>query len=379
MAFAFQARERASVAPPQRFRRHALNPMSKVPSILNAGDSTRVLAVREWDAADAAAWDSYVLAHPRATFFHQTGWKRVLEETFGYEPRYLLAEEDGRVRGVLPLFLCRSLRGRMGLYSLPHTVYGGPVGADAAAEEALLAKAREIAADAGAATVEFRNRHANLLDLPRLEGFVTFEKDLPGTAAEVYKTFPKKAREAINQATKRWQLEADFRAPLDEFYGLLAASYLRLGTPVFPRRFFAAIQRHFPDTSILVVRHEGRPVASVLSVVFRSTMMPLYSGENDDATRLKANNFKYFRLMEHAVERGLTRFDFGRSRLSNEGTVGFKTNQGFEATPLPYQAQGASASADPNTGIFPKVRKLWTRLPAPVARTLGPRLIRYFP
>jgi len=252
------------------------------------------------------------------------------------------------------------------------------VGADREAEEALLAAAREL----GVGPIELRNRHAGLLDLPAADGFVTFEKDLPRTAAEVYRTFPKKAREAINQATKRWRLEADFAADLDTFYDLLAASYRSLGTPVFPKRFFAAIVRRFPESSsILVVRHEGRPVAGVLSVVFRSIMMPLYSGEIADATRLKANNFKYFRLMEHAVERGLTRFDFGRSRLSNEGVVRFKCNQGFEAEPLPYQLDGAAGggSTDPNRGFFRHARRVWTHLPAPVARAVGPKLIRYFP
>jgi len=334
--------------------------------------------VRAWHDGDAAAWDAFVLGHPRATFFHQTGWKRVLEETFGYEPHYLAAWRDGRVCGVLPLFACRSLRGRRSLYSLPHTVYGGAVGEDRETEEALLAAARGLAVG----PIELRNRHAGLLDLPRMEGFVTFEKALPGTVPEVYRTFPKKAREAINQATKRWTLEADFAPDLDTFYDLLAASYLSLGTPVFPKRMFAAIARHFPGaTSLLVVRHEGRPVAGVLSVVFRSVMMPLYSGEIPDATRLKANNFKYFRLMEHAVERGLSRFDFGRSRLSNEGVVQFKCNQGFESEPLPYQIDGPgkAGGADPNRGIFRNVRQVWTRLPASVARAIGPRLIRYFP
>jgi len=335
-------------------------------------------AVRPWNDADVREWDAFVLGHPRATFFHQSGWKAVLEETFGYEPHYLAAWRGDRIVGVLPLFACRSLRGRRSLYSLPHTVYGGAVGEDRGTEEALVAAAREL----GIGPIELRNRHPGLLDLPALDGFVTFERELPRTAAEVYRTFPKKAREAINQATKRWRLEADFAAGLDTFYDLLAASYLSLGTPVFPKRFFAEILRRFPETSsILVVRHEGRPVAGVMSVVFRSIMMPLYSGEIGDATRLKANNFKYFRLMEHAVERGLTRFDFGRSRLSNEGVVRFKCNQGFESEPLPYQLDGAAGggSADPNRGFFRKARRVWTHLPAPVARAVGPKLIRYFP
>ena len=69
-------------------------------------------SVRAFSDADTAAWDAYVLAHPRATFFHQTGWKRVLENSFRYRDHYMLAERDGAVCGILPLFSCRSIKGK---------------------------------------------------------------------------------------------------------------------------------------------------------------------------------------------------------------------------------------------------------------------------
>jgi len=112
--------------------------------------------VRPWRDADVGEWDAFVLRHPRATFFHQSGWKAVLEETFGYEPHYLGAWRGDRLSGVLPLFACRSLRGRRSLYSLPHTVYGGAVGEDRETEEALLAAARGL----GVSTAPSRRRRA---------------------------------------------------------------------------------------------------------------------------------------------------------------------------------------------------------------------------
>jgi len=342
-------------------------------------------AVRTFRAEDSPAWEAFVAGHPRATFFHQLGWKRVLETAFGHRPHYLVAEGAGGLRGVLPLFLCRTLRGRLELHSLPHSVYGGPLGTDADAEHALVEAAASLAAERGARSLELRNRHASLVALPALEGCVTFEKELPASPGDVYRTLPKKARETINQARKRHRLDADFEGTLDEFYPLLAASYAKLGTPVFPRRFFSAMLRRFPESSsILLVRHEGRAVAGVLSMTFRGTMMPLYSGEAPAAPRLKANNFKYFRLMERAVELGLRRFDFGRSRLSNAGVVEFKRNQGFSPEALPYQraefGEGAGAPpADPNAGVFPRLRALWSRLPLPLANAAGPGLVRFFP
>ncbi|MHC4817092.1 MAG: FemAB family XrtA/PEP-CTERM system-associated protein [Planctomycetota bacterium] len=347
-------------------------------------ESTPGPLVRAWRDGDTAAWDHYVCSHPRATFFHQSGWKRVLEATFAYPDRSLVAERDGRICGVLPLFSCRSLRGGKGLYSLPHTVYGGPLGDDRAGEEALLAAARDLRASLGANALELRNRYAPTVELPALGGFVTFERELPRTREEVYRTFPKKAREMINQATKRHRLTADFASGLDTFYDLLSDSYHALGTPVFPRRFFAAMLKEFPEaSSILVVRHAGTPVSTVLSMEFRGTMLPLYSGEAPGVRNLKSNNFKYYRLMEYAVERGLSRFDFGRSRADNEGAVRFKTNQGFPAEPLPYQLEradgGTPSVSSPNRGVFLKARRIWRRLPRGIARRLGPPIVRVFP
>lgn len=345
------------------------------------GGRAAPVSVRDWRPNDEALWDAFVLEQPRATFFHQIGWKRVLEATFGYPARYLVAEREGRMCGILPLFACRSIRGQVGLYSLPHTVYGGPVGVDAAVEQALLGRVITMAEDLGTQAVEFRNRHQTLLEMPALDGFVTFEKSLPASPEEVYRTFPKKAREMINQARKRHNLEADFDGDLGAFYLLLADSYRNLGTPVFPKSFFAAMRREFASTSsVLIVRHQGEPIAGVLSMEFRNTMMPIFSGEAAGVGRLKPNNFKYFRLMEFAVERGLGRFDFGRSRLSNEGVVKFKIRQGFETQALPYQTLiQAPSGMDPNRGIFAKVRRVWRKLPRPVARMAGPAIVKYFP
>ena len=344
-------------------------------------DSAERVRVRAFREGDEAAWDAFVRAHPRATFFHQTGWKRVLEATFGYRPHYLLAEREGRVRGVAPLFSCRDIRGRRSLYSLPHTVYGGIVGEERSDEEALLAEARALADREGAKSIELRNRHRGLLDLPVQPGFVTFERELPARAQDVRGLLPKKAREAVNQAVKRHNLEADFESDLDTFYDLLASSYLALGTPVFPRRFFAAMTEEFPEAaSILVVRHEGTPVSAVLSMDWRDAILPLYSGEAPGVRNLKANNFKYYRLMQRAVERGVRRFDFGRSRLDNEGTVGFKVNQGFEPEELPYQVAGEAAPpSSPNQGFFARARRIWGRMPRAVADRVGPRIVKYFP
>ena len=53
--------------------------------------------IRMANEADAAAWDAYVMAHPRGTFFHRYGWKRLIESTYRHPGHYLVALRDGKI------------------------------------------------------------------------------------------------------------------------------------------------------------------------------------------------------------------------------------------------------------------------------------------
>src|SRR6185312_13280889 len=90
------------------------------------------------------AWDDYVRVASDATFFHLSGWKRVIEKAFGHRTFYLLARRDGAVTGVLPLTHVKSLLFGNSLISNAFCVYGGTVASDAEAAGALEAEAVKI-------------------------------------------------------------------------------------------------------------------------------------------------------------------------------------------------------------------------------------------
>ena len=95
------------------------------------------LTVRAATLADTASWNTFVLAHPAATFFHRAEWAVVLQRAFGHVPHYLLAEREGKVLGVLPLAELKSALFGHSLVSTPFCVYGGVLAADEAAQVAL--------------------------------------------------------------------------------------------------------------------------------------------------------------------------------------------------------------------------------------------------
>ena len=66
------------------------------------------LRIRTLCEADAPRWEQYVNAHAEGTFFHTLIWRDAVTQTWGHVTRFLIAERDGRIEGVLPLYLVRS-------------------------------------------------------------------------------------------------------------------------------------------------------------------------------------------------------------------------------------------------------------------------------
>jgi len=170
---------------------------------------------------------------------------------------------------------------------------------------------------------------------------------------------------------------------LKEHYQLHAIQMRRLGSPVLPYSWFQYLAREFKDQStILSVRYRGELVASVFVFLFQDVVLPYYSGSLQEYSRYHINNFMYLKLMEFGVENGYKVFDFGRSRKGT-GPYSFKKNQGFVSQPLFYQYYLNRATQIPNvTPSNPKFdfpKRMWQKMPLPLTKWLGPKLIRTIP
>ena len=112
------------------------------------------LRVNELDQASADRWDRFVREHEHGTFFHLSGWKRVIERSFGHRAPFLCAERDGEIEGVLPLVHVKSRLFGNSLVPSSFCVYGGPVCRTVDARDALDAAAMNLAAEFGVDLVD---------------------------------------------------------------------------------------------------------------------------------------------------------------------------------------------------------------------------------
>ena len=95
-----------------------------------------------------------------------------------------------------------------------------------------------------------------------------------------------------------------------------------------------------------------------------------------------ANNYMYYEVMGRALEVGVRRFDFGRSKLGS-GSYAFKTQWNMRERPLPYQFYLVKRKSMPNfSPANPKFKlaiSMWKALPLPITKILGPVMVRAFP
>lgn len=343
------------------------------------------IRVRELLPGEDARWDAFVRAHPRGTFFHLTGWRRAVEETFHHEPHYLVCEQGRAWRGVLPVFYVRSpFIGRQ-LISTPYAVYGGVVAMDDAAEHALIDAACQHGRRLGAGYLELRHLEPRSGDRVSYDLYVTFRKELPQETGEVMPAIPKKARAEVRRARDKHSMTFGESQDVASFFELFANEKRRLGTPSLPSAWFENLREEFGSSIVLheVRDPDGRPMGAVMSFLFRETVYAYYSGSSVESRGKGVADFMYCRLMEWAVEHGYRVFDFGRSRRDT-GAAKFKKNMGFEDEDLHYDFTLLRPNArlpefHPSNPKLEGPRRMWSKLPSFVANRVGGRLSRYLP
>ena len=329
---------------------------------------------------DEANWERFVGQCEAGTFFHRIGWRNIFRNVFRLEPHYLLAERNAEIVGVLPLVYQKSLLFGNALISSPFCVEGGPLAVDDGVDAALTDAAVAILKETRAPYIEFRSKRAHHPGwTPKTNLYATFAGQISADDKENLLAIPRKQR-AVVRKTLESSLVSEVVAQVDDLFSVYAESVRNLGTPVFPKRYFAELKRAFgADCDIVVVKDAGNPVSAVLNFYHKDTVLPYYGGGTSGARRNGANDFLYWEVIRHAAQRGYRRFDFGRSKAGT-GAFAFKKNWGFEPQWLEYEYYLRLGNSVPEKNpLNPKYSVLietWKRLPLPIANLIGPLLVR---
>ncbi len=348
-------------------------------------------------------WDAFVRSRPDANLYHLSGWKTVIEKTYGHKTHYLVAVDGknteknqiaGEIRGVLPLTHMRHFVFGNKLISIPFFDMGGILAADESAEIALLSGAIRYGEKLNVSDIELR--HAQPMAC-LAENKLNFSKifmachtqthkarmllELPSSSEVLMKSFKSKLRTKIKRPLKSGLYTKIGGIELfDDFYSVFCINMRDLGSPVHSGKIIKNTVKEFSRQSKIVIAYmKETPVACGLVIGYQATLENPWASSLKELSRLRPNMLLYWSMLEYACDNGYTKFDFGRS-TPGEGTYEFKKQWGATPYPLYWHTlskNGKSAlhQNEPEKSKFSKAIQYWQKLPVSVTKIAGP-LIR---
>jgi CelD/BcsL family acetyltransferase involved in cellulose biosynthesis len=329
------------------------------------------------------AWEAFVGGQPAALVFHRTAWLQLLHEQYGFRPLAACAMRDGAIVAGLPICELRPpLRAKRWI-SLPFSDRCGPIGADPATVDRLMAWTVREAATSGA-SLEVRDRISPSAGMAESVGRWQHITRLEGTPAQVLERLHPDVRRRIRKSLTsglKSEVRSDARA-LDEFYRLHLLTRRRHGVPIQPRRYFERFQRLIIDQGLghVVLTRDGDRTLSA-GVFCRDQRCTLYKyGASDPAASdVPANYLMFWTSMTHALDSGCRTYDFGKTAASHESLRFFKKKWATEESPLPYHySPRAPASTEPGFLLTHVVRPIIRNSPVTVCRVAGEALYKHF-
>jgi len=290
-------------------------------------------------------WREFLHTHPAASVFHTPEWLGSLQKTYGYEPvAFTTTSTDFPLaNGILFCRISRLFGGRR-LVSLPYSDHCEPLVENAQNLDVLMDHLRNSVRQGDWNSVEIRmpdcsqpkpqdfdsdtNFYFHKLDLrPDLDHLLgNFHKDC----------IQRKVNRAIREELRYEQGISN--ALLDTFYRLLVMTRRRHGLPPQPLSWFRNLIDGFGDKiKIRVALKHGRPVASILTLQYKKTLIYKYSCSDHSLSHLGGTQFLIWKAIQEAKALGLEELDMGRSDCANAGLVKFKDRWGATRMQMIYE------------------------------------------
>lgn len=315
--------------------------------------------------------------HPR--------WLSVLEESFDHRVYMLEAFDGDHTTGVLPLAFVRSFLFGRYLVSLPYLNSNGVLAKDDATRQRLIDRAVQLADELRVRHLEMR--HERAVEHPALTGRLTTKVHmrlaLPDFPGPLWEGLPAKVRNQVRKGEKS-ALAVSWGGSelLSEFYDVFSRNMRDLGTPVYGKRLFANILRCFPgEAELCVVRAGKLPAASALLLHGKGVTEVPSASSLRAYNSTCANMLMYWNLLDRAVQRGQSIFDFGRSTMDGN-TFRFKKQWGAVPEPAIWQYYSRGGQVNdlrPDNPRYQRLIGIWQRLPLRLTRWLGPMIVRGIP
>jgi len=331
-------------------------------------------------------WAELVERHPDASVFHTIGWLDALQRTYGYDPIAFTTSAPGSAlkNGIVFCEIRSWLTGRR-LVSLPFSDHCEPLVENSEQLDRICSHLEEQRGSHGWRYIEVRTRKAIFAQraFGPAEKFWFHELRLRQENDALFRSFHKDSFQRKIRRAEREGLTCE--EGLDErllraFYRLLVLTRRRHELPPQPFAWFSQLAACLgPSMTLRIARFRQRPVAAILTLTCRDTMVYKYGASDADFHALGGMPLLFWKAIQEARARGCAVLDLGRSEAGNVGLVTFKDRLGAQRSSASYwRYPAAEAVPRPLRRYFMSCAKqALGRAPAGVRAATGRLLYRH--
>ncbi len=330
---------------------------------------------------NADAWDAPMLETASYTFFHCMAWARVLIESYGFKPRYIMGR-DGSDMAALPLMAVQTLMSGRKHICLPFSDSCGPVFTSRHALEKLIGALLQTAGEKGWKALEIRE-DCGIKEFDVQQRYYEHTIPLNDDPAGILKSFRPSTRRNIQHAERegvRVTLEKTEEA-VGSYYRLHCITRKRHGIPPQPRKFFEAIQSNVIGQGngfIARARFSGRTIAAVMFLHFGKKAVMKFAASLPDPRHLRPSNLAMWEAIRWYAQNGFESLSLGRTDIGDSGLMQFKNGWCGAPRELSYcRWPPRKHSFTGATTARSLASSAMRNLPVPALRFLGTLLYRY--
>jgi len=330
-------------------------------------------------------WLTFVQSQPDATIFHHPIWTNLMAQAYGYRPLALVqTAPDGQIVAGLPLLEVRSPLTGWRFVSLPFTDYCPPLARDATSLSQLSAGLALWRKSVGEPSLEARGEMPMAPGMSPVAVAVRHVLPLQTDSNHVFRRFRRSQVQQIILKAQHDGVQVHFstsRIAFAPFYHLHLQTRRRLGVPIQPKRFLAALWTELVEAGlgfVILACKDSQPIASAVFLAWNGTVIYKYSASDPNYWKLHPNHLVLWTAIQWGCAHGYHRFDFGRTDLADHGLRHFKNQWGTTELPLIYSYfADKPPSAPPN---FQKriVAQVIQHSPPVVCQVIGELLYGHF-
>jgi len=341
------------------------------------------------DPTQDPRWTEFVERHPGASVFHTVGWLEALKRTYGYEPVvFTTSSPTGALKNGLVFCRVKSWLTGSRLVSLPFSDHCEPLCNSEEDLSFLLRYLQAVLERENLRYLELRSVSRSLDHVSRTNGsshpigYFLHVLDLRPELSDVFRSLDKDSVQRRIRRAERANL-VEHSGPsgdlLKQFYHLYVTTRGRHQLPPTPFAWFRNLLACMRDAAdIRVAHHEGKPIAAILTLRFRTASYYKYGCSDTRYNNLGATPWLLWNAIREAKTNGATVFDMGRTQEDHAGLLAFKNHWVRDPQPLTYWSFPDVSRLDSADGWRLKAAKtLFSHMPDKLLTLTGRIIYRH--